>query len=44
MGIHGSLFYEFDGRKEYYPATKREVDWNERSINQAQREHFAKYK
>jgi hypothetical protein len=44
MGIHGSLFFEFEDRKEFYPATKREVDWDERSINRAQRELFAKYR
>jgi len=44
MGIHGSLFYEFADRKEFYPATKREVDWDARSINQAQRDLFAKHR
>jgi hypothetical protein len=44
MGIHGSLFYEFQDRKEHYPATKREVDWNVSAINSAQRTLFAKFK
>jgi hypothetical protein len=37
QGLHGTLFYEWEKRRKHYPATKREVDWNESSINQAQR-------
>ncbi len=44
MGIHGSLFYQFEDRKNGYPATKREVDWDASSINQAQRDLFAKHR
>jgi hypothetical protein len=44
MGIHGSLFFEFEDRKKYYPATKSDVDWDPSSINQAQRELFAKHR
>jgi hypothetical protein len=36
-GLHGTLFYEFAKKKEYFPRSRREVDWNELSINEAQR-------
>ena len=28
MGIHGTLFYHFDEKRQYFPKTKRERDWN----------------
>jgi hypothetical protein len=40
QGLHGTLFYQFEERKQYYPVTKREIDWNELSINEAQRQLF----
>lgn len=40
QGIHGTLFYEWADRRKHYPASKREVDWNELSINDAQRRLF----
>jgi hypothetical protein len=40
QGLHGTLFYDWANRKKHYPATKREVDTNELSINQAQRRLF----
>ena len=36
QGIHGTLFYEWKDRREHFPASKREVDLDERSINEAQ--------
>ncbi|MBQ0770427.1 MAG: hypothetical protein ACI9TB_001711 [Parasphingorhabdus sp.] len=36
-GLHGTLFYNWIDRKTNYPASKREVDMDERSINEAQR-------
>jgi hypothetical protein len=36
-GLHGTLFYGWSDRIEYFPASKREVDTDERSINEAQR-------
>jgi hypothetical protein len=39
-GIHGSLFYEYGDRRDIFPNTMREVDWDEGGINQAQRELF----
>ena len=40
QGIHGTLFYEWDDRREYFPPSKREVDLDERGINEAQRRLF----
>ncbi len=44
MGIHGTLFYDNALRKEYIPQSKREVDWDEAMISQAQRNLFSSYK
>jgi hypothetical protein len=44
QGIHGTLFYDTGGSDERIPPTKREVDWDERWINQAQRELFRRYR
>jgi hypothetical protein len=41
QGIHGTLYYEYADRKRYLPASKREVDWDDSSINFAQRRLFA---
>jgi hypothetical protein len=40
QGLHGTLFYGWADRRKHYPATKREVDTNELSINDAQRRLF----
>ncbi len=40
QGIHGTLFYDYGDRRDIFPDTMREVDWDELSINQAQRELF----
>lgn len=40
QGIHGTLFYQWADRKEYFPQSKREVDWDEFGINEAQRRLF----
>lgn len=37
MGIHGTLFYEFEHKKPYFPVSRRECDWDNSSINSAQR-------
>ncbi len=42
LGLHGTLFYDNDCRG--LPASKREVDWDERSINPAQRNLFARHR
>ncbi|MEG3180959.1 hypothetical protein [Sphingomonas sp. LT1P40] len=41
-GIHGTLFYDNEDR--IIPATKREIDWDDSSINPAQRELFARHR
>jgi hypothetical protein len=41
QGIHGTLYYEYADRRQYLPATKREVDWDDYAINSAQRQLFA---
>ncbi len=38
IGLHGTLFYGFEDRKEHFPETGRECDWNDSAVNQAQRE------
>ena len=40
MGIHGTLFYDNERRRKYLPPSKREVDWDERGINEAQQQLF----
>jgi hypothetical protein len=42
VGLHGTLFYDNDRRQ--LPTSKREVDWDERSINPAQRELFSSHR
>lgn len=42
MGIHGTLFYNNEQR--VIPSTKREVDWHDSSINQAQRDLFSRHR
>jgi hypothetical protein len=39
-GLHGTLFYDWSARRSHIPATKREVDLDELSINEAQRRLF----
>jgi hypothetical protein len=40
QGIHGTLYYDWDCKRVHLPASKREVDWDERAINEAQRRLF----
>ena len=42
LGIHGTLFYDNKHRK--IPPSKREVDWDDTSINQATRDLYAKHR
>ena len=42
MGIHGTLFYDNDLRREHIPSSKHEVDWSSGAINAAQRALFAR--
>ncbi len=43
-GIHGTLFYDADARREFLPNSRRELDWDERYINQAQRDLFRSHR
>ena len=44
LGIHGTLFYDNEDRRDHIPPSKREVDWDSSSVNQAQRSLFAKHR
>jgi hypothetical protein len=37
VGIHGTVFYEFQQKRYLFPTTKREQDWMPSAINAAQR-------
>jgi hypothetical protein len=37
VGIHGTIFYQFEHKKHFFPASRRECDWDESSIGPAQR-------
>lgn len=41
VGLHGTLFYEFENKKKWFPASKRERDWDPASLNPAQRKLYA---
>jgi hypothetical protein len=41
LGIHGTLYYAYEDRRQCLPATKREVDRDEGAINSAQIPLFA---
>lgn len=43
LGIHGTLFYDNEHRRDHIPPSKREVDWDAASVNHAQRV-FSKYR
>ena len=44
MGIHGTLFFDNETTQRIMPASKREVDWDDASINQAQRLLFSQHR
>ena len=44
VGIHGTLYYGYLDKREYLPASKREVDWDDHSINAAQRVLFRQHR
>lgn len=37
MGIQGTIFYEFERKKRLFPVSRRECDWDDSSVNSAQR-------
>ncbi len=40
QGIHATLIYDEPSRRDYLPSSRREIDWDDRSINEAQRRLF----
>jgi hypothetical protein len=40
QGIHATLIYDEPSRRDHLPTSRREVDWDEGSINEAQRRLF----
>lgn len=44
LGIDGTLFYDNERRREHIPQSKREIDWDDHSVNQAQRNLFARHR
>jgi len=44
LGIHGTLFYDNEARRDCFPPSKREVDWSSAPFNQAQRNLFVKHR
>jgi len=40
VGIHGTLFYGFERKREYFPASKRECDFSPLGLNAAQRRMY----
>lgn len=44
LGIHGTLFYDNDRQRAHIPPSKREVDWADGSVNQAQRDLFDQHR
>ena len=43
QGIHGTLFYDSEIRREFLPKSRRETDWDERFINEAQRRLYRQH-
>ncbi|WP_432284071.1 hypothetical protein SLT36_19895 [Aminobacter sp. BA135] len=44
LGIHGTLFYDNQHRRPHMPPSKREIDWDDGSVSQAQRDLFARHR
>ncbi|MEO5805026.1 hypothetical protein [Devosia sp.] len=44
LGIHGTLFYNNERRRDHIPPSKREVDWFDGPVNHAQRALFSKHR
>lgn len=44
MGIHGTLFYDAEERRAFLPLSRREIDWDERFVNEAQRALYRKHR
>ena len=37
QGLHGTIFYEFEIKKHFFPKSRRECDWDDSAVNDAQR-------
>lgn len=44
LGIHGTLFFDNEHRRNHVPPSKREIDWDDGAVNQAQRDLFARHR
>ncbi len=44
VGIHGTLFYDAGERREFLPKSRREADWDERYVNEAQRALYRRHR
>ncbi|WP_237482545.1 hypothetical protein [Lichenibacterium dinghuense] len=44
VGVHGTLFYDNEHRRPHIPPSKREVDWADSAISQAQRDLFSQHR
>lgn len=40
QGIHATLIYDDPSRRDYLPPSRQEIDWDDSSINEAQRRLF----
>ncbi|NLR40890.1 hypothetical protein [Novosphingobium sp. ERW19] len=40
QGIHATLIYDDPARRDYLPPSRREIDWDESAISEAQRRLF----
>ncbi len=38
QGLHGTIFYGFSEKRHVFPATRRECDWDDQAVNEAQRQ------
>jgi hypothetical protein len=36
-GIHATIIYDDPSRRDHLPASRQEIDWDDGSINEAQR-------
>jgi len=43
-GIHGTLYFNYQSRRQHLPTSRREVDLDDSSINASQRRLFAKHR
>ena len=39
-GIHGTLLYQFESKRKFWPSSKRQRDWSPVGLNPAERQMF----